>query len=104
MKSVISALVLLGVVAFPFQVLADRGDSKGPSENAYEHANENARFKRGDDWQQDKKLKLDKAEDKETRHGGRDENQDDDGDGDQFKHEKKKEKTTDKVTGKKAKK
>lgn len=103
MKSVIGVLALLGILAFPSQLLAGKNDDKGPNENAYEHANENARFKRGDDWKQDKELKLDKtdkAEDKETRHRG----QDEDGDEDQDKHEKKKAKSADKATGKKAKK
>ena len=51
----VCAFALTGSFAF-----AAKGGKKGPSEEAYEHANEHARFKRDQDWQPGEKGKKGK--------------------------------------------
>lgn len=56
MNKLLLVLCALLLVLAPGTVMAkkqDKGEAKGPSpnESAYEHASDNAKFKRGDDWQ-----------------------------------------------------
>ena len=67
MRLVIIALVALSVVLMPVSVMAKEGgkkEKKGASEKAYEHANENAKFKKEEGWF-DKIGKKDDGEDED---------------------------------------
>ena len=46
MKTFIAILVIVCFAAAPMTLLAAQGGKKGPDENAYKHANDNAKFKR----------------------------------------------------------
>ena len=72
MKLLISLMALLGVLFCSVSALAAKGGGKGPDAAAYEHANENASFKRSSDWGKEidsKDLKkVDKGIKKESKH------------------------------------
>ena len=65
-------VLMIGIFLFSTPVVfAAKGGQKGPSERAYERANENAAFKRDKDWAPgDHKKKSDKDHDgdKKERH------------------------------------
>ena len=65
----ISSLLIL---ALPLQAHAARGGEKGPGDSAWEHANENAKFKR-----EDEKLKKDKHKKEKHSHDGEDDHKHD---------------------------
>lgn len=46
MKTFIAMLVIVCFAAAPMTSLAAKGGKKGPDDNAYKHANDNAKFKR----------------------------------------------------------
>jgi len=46
MKTFIAMLVIVCFAVAPMTSLAAQGGKKGPDDNAYEHANDNAKFKR----------------------------------------------------------
>lgn len=46
MRTFIAMLVIICFVAAPLSSFAAKGGKKGPDDNAYEHANDNAKFKR----------------------------------------------------------
>ena len=80
-KLLISLLTLLPLLLIPLDSYAD--NDKGPSDRAYDKANDNASFKRDDDDDDDHK-KKDKKKDKKKH--------DDDDDDDHKKKDKKKNK------------
>ena len=49
MKPSIALISILLAIALPAQILAAKGGEKGPSDRAWERANDNASFKRGED-------------------------------------------------------
>jgi len=49
MKILTTLLISLPLICAPLAAAADKAGSKGPSERAWERANDNASFKRGDD-------------------------------------------------------
>ena len=49
MKTLTALLISLPLICTPLAANADKGGNKGPNERAWEHANDNARFKRGYD-------------------------------------------------------
>jgi hypothetical protein len=63
MKILTTILISLSLVCVPLTAAADKGGSKGPSDRAYERANDNASFKRGDDYDKHYKGKKDKKGD-----------------------------------------
>jgi hypothetical protein len=84
MRKIVSLLVILALMVGGGPAFAKRGSGSGPhpNENAFEHANDNARFKRGDGWQpgasekkhnakkhhkKDKKNKNDKTDEAEDK-------------------------------------
>lgn len=84
MKSLFSSVAILTLLAAPASALAAKGGIKGPDEHAYEHANDNASFKRGADWKDergrgrdDSVISLDKDD---KKHGRKNKNRDDDED------------------------
>jgi hypothetical protein len=46
MKTLTALLISLPLICTPLAANADKGGNKGPNERAWEHANDNARFKR----------------------------------------------------------
>lgn len=79
MKLVTSMIITGLAMSSPITVLAAKGGEKGPADQAYERANENANFKRnGDDWMKnmdkdDKDLKnLDKQDKKKAKDKAKD--------------------------------
>ena len=81
-KLLISLLTLLPLLLIPLDSYADK--DKGPSDRAYDRANDNASFKRDDDDDDDHK-KKDKKKNKKKHD-------DDDDDDDHKKKDKKKNK------------
>ena len=68
MKKTALMISSLLILALPLQAHAAKGGEKGPSDSAWEHANENAKFKR-----EGEKLKKDKHNKKEKHsHDGED--------------------------------
>ena len=59
MKILTTILISLSLVCVPLTAAADKGGSKGPSDRAYERANDNASFKRGEDYDKHYKGKKD---------------------------------------------
>lgn len=55
MKRLFTAVLVVLFALSCQNVYAQKGEKRGPSEKAYEKANENAKFKRGDDWQKGNK-------------------------------------------------
>jgi hypothetical protein len=51
MKILTTILISLPLICAPLTASADKGGNKGPSDQAYEHANDNASFKHGDDYE-----------------------------------------------------
>jgi len=82
-KLLISLLTLLPLLLIPLDSYADK--DKGPSDRAYDRANDNASFKRDDDDDDDHK-KKDKKKNKKKH------DDDDDDDDDHKKKDKKKNK------------
>ena len=54
MKKVMIGGFILVFLFTTYPAFANRGGKKGPDENAWEHANENAKFKRDEDWKRGK--------------------------------------------------
>ena len=85
-KQLISLLALLPLLLIPLEVYADK--DKGPSDRAYDRANDNASFKR--DADNNKHHKKDKHDDKDHKEKHRhDKDDDDDNDDNEHKNEKK---------------
>ena len=83
-KQLISLLALLPLLLIPLEAYADK--DKGPSDRAYDRANDNASFKRDDD--NNKHHKKNKHDDKDHKNKNR-HDKDDDDDNDEEKHKKK---------------
>jgi len=60
MKILITLLLSLPLICTPLAASADKGGNKGPDERAWERANDNASFKRGDDYEKHDKKKTKK--------------------------------------------
>ena len=78
MKILTTILISLPLICAPLTASADKGGNKGPSDQAYERANDNASFKRGDDYEKHDTWKKQKGgHDGPDRddHGSRDPNQ-----------------------------
>ena len=65
MRAIVIVSIGMFILVSVSPVLAAKGGEKGPATQAYEHANENASFKRDDDWKEKKKKK--KEEEKAER-------------------------------------
>lgn len=76
-KLLISLLAILPLLLLPLDSYADK--DKGPSDRAYDRANDNASFKRGDDKKKKDKKKYDDDDDddhkdkKKNKKGNKDE-------------------------------
>lgn len=81
-KKLLAVLAALSILLMPLHSYADK-DSKGPSDQAYKNANDNAAFKR-DDQNNDKKKNKDKKKDKDKKK-----NKDKDGKDKEGKNKKK---------------
>jgi hypothetical protein len=71
MKILTTILISLSLICAPLTASADKGGNKGPSDQAYERANDNASFKRGDDYKKhdtSKKKKGDHDDDDNDGH------------------------------------
>jgi hypothetical protein len=78
MKRLVILICSISLILAPGAVLAkkgNKGQGKGPTpnESAYEHASDNARFKRGDDWQggkgkQDEKDEIEASDKKGKKY------------------------------------
>jgi E3 ubiquitin-protein ligase RBBP6 len=88
-KILISLLSMLPLLLLPLDANADK--DKGPSDRAYDRANDNASFKRDDDEKKHKK--KDKKDDKDHKVKKKDK---DDRDDEDKKKDKKKDKKDDK--------
>ena len=73
MKILSAILFSLSLILVPLTAAADKGGNKGPSDRAYERANDNATSKRADDY------------DKQHKKGDHDDD-DDDHDDDRYRH------------------
>lgn len=90
MKILTALLISLPLICTPLAANADKGGNKGPSDRAWERANDNASFKRGDDdrykhYDKSKKKDGDHVEhyrDGDDRYGDRDRDRDRDRDND----------------------
>jgi hypothetical protein len=66
LRKLITLLTAMALASLSLQSLAAKGDEKGPSDRAYEHASDNASFKRDRDYDADgRKKHKDKDSDRE---------------------------------------
>ena len=75
MKILTTILISLSLICAPLTASADKGGNKGPSDQAYERANDSASFKRGDDYEKHdtwEKKKGDHDDDHSRQHDDRD--------------------------------
>ena len=73
MKILSALLISLPLICTPLAAHADKGGNKGPSDSAWEHANDNASFKRKHDDRQEHHDKWKKNKgDRDGRYGDRD--------------------------------
>jgi hypothetical protein len=73
MKKILTTLLaVLPLLLLPFDACADKDKGKGPSDRAYERANDNASFKRDDDNKKHKKKDKKKGDhdDRDDRKKG----------------------------------
>jgi len=69
MKILTTLLISLPLVCAPLAAVADKGGNKGPNEQAWEHANDNASFKRGyDGYKRDHRDRDGRYGDSDYRH------------------------------------
>ena len=64
MRAIVFIYVWMFVLVSSSPVLAAKGGEKGPAKQAYERANENASFKRDENWKEDRGVKERKAKKK----------------------------------------
>jgi hypothetical protein len=85
-KFLISLLAILPLLLLPLDSYADK--DKGPSDRAYDRANDNASFKRGDDKNKHKNKNDDDDDDDDHKKKKDKEKHDDDDDDDDHKDKK----------------
>jgi hypothetical protein len=90
----ISLLAILPLLLLPLDSYADK--DKGPSDRAYDRANDNASFKRGDDKNKHKNKNDDDDDDDDHKKKKDKEKHDDDDDDDDDHKDKKNDKKKDK--------
>jgi Skp family chaperone for outer membrane proteins len=72
LRKLITLLTAMALASLSLQSLAAKGDEKGPSDRAYEHASDNASFKRDRDYDADGRKKhkdKDKKKDRDDDDG-----------------------------------
>ena len=87
-KLFVSLLAILPLLLLPIDSYADK--DKGPSDRAYDKANDNASFKRDDDKKKHKNMDADDDDDDHKKKNKEKHVSDDDDDDDHRKNDKKK--------------
>lgn len=78
MKRIVALLVAVCFVATPLTTYAGKGGAKGPSDKAYENADDNAKFKRpgdveetGEEYKKKKRKRVEAVEGEAQGKGGK---------------------------------